>query len=394
MGDGLKKGDIPYHLSRRARDVTPFLAMEVMERAKALEAEGRDIVLLCLGEPDFPTPSPVIEAAVRSLRGGDTSYTHSLGRIDLREEIAAFYSRRYGVMLDPGQVIVSSGTSPLMLLLFAALLDPGDEILLPDPCYACYPNIIRFVGGDTRFLRTREEDGFQPRPSEVRSRISPRIRGVLVNSPSNPAGSVLPPSWLEELASLPVPLISDEIYHGLTYEGEERSALEFSREAFVLGGFSKAYAMTGWRLGYLIAPMSCIRTLQSMHQNFLISANNFVQFAGIAALRECDGEVARMREAYDRRRRHIVGRLRDLGLGVGKIPTGAFYVLADARHIRGDSQSLAMEILEATGVAVTPGIDFGEGAEGYLRFSYANSRENIDKAMDRLLILFREQHWI
>ena len=385
---------MPVQLSRRARKVTPFLAMEVMERAKALEAKGRHIVYLCVGEPDFPTPSPVIEAAVRALRSGETSYTHSLGRIDLREEIAAFYRRRYGVDISPGQIIVSSGTSPLMLLLFAALLNPGDEIVLPDPSYACYPNSIRFVGGRTRFLRTREEDGFQPRPSEVGALISPRVRGVLVNSPSNPAGSVLPPSWLKELASLPVPLISDEIYHGLTYEGEERSALEFSSNVFVLGGFSKAYAMTGWRLGYLIAPPSQIRTLQSMHQNFLISANNFVQSAGIAALRECDGEVARMREAYDRRRRHIVARLRDLGLGVGKIPAGAFYVLADARHIRSDSRSLAMEILEATGVAITPGIDFGEGAEGYLRFSYANSLENIDRAMDLLGTFFREQRWL
>lgn len=389
----MEKGAIPIHLSRRAREVTPFLAMEVMERAKALEAEGRDIVYLCLGEPDFPTPQPVIDAAVRSLRSGETSYTHSLGRLDLREEIAAFYRRRYGVEVDPRQIIVSSGTSPLMLLLFAALLDPGDEILLADPSYACYPNFIRFVGGETRFLRTRGEDGFQPRPSEIRALISPRVRGVLVNSPSNPAGSVLPPSWLEELASLPVPLISDEIYHGLTYEGEERSALEFSREVFVLGGFSKAYAMTGWRLGYLIAPPSAIRPLQSMHQNFLISANNFVQFAGIAALRKCEGEVARMREAYDRRRLQIVERLRNLGLGVEKPPSGAFYVLADARRIRIDSRSLAMEILEATGVAVTPGIDFGQGAEGYLRFSYANSQENIDRAMDRLETFFRENRW-
>ncbi|MGB3400644.1 MAG: pyridoxal phosphate-dependent aminotransferase, partial [Candidatus Deferrimicrobiaceae bacterium] len=348
-------------LSRRAREVTPFLAMEIMERAKVLEAQGRDIVYLCLGEPDFPTPAPVIEAAVRSLRSGETTYTHSLGRIELREEIAVFYRRRYEVVIDPGRIIVSSGTSPLMLLLFAALLNEGDEIILPDPSYACYPNFIRFVGGVPLLLRTREEDGFQPRPTEVRARISSRTRGVLINSPSNPAGSVIPPSWLGELASLPVPLISDEIYHGLTYEGEERSALEFSPNAFVLGGFSKAYAMTGWRLGYLIAPSQSIRALQSMHQNFLISANNFVQFAGIAALRDCGAYVTRMREEYDRRRRMIVGRLRDLGLGVKKIPEGAFYVLADARHISSDSRSLAREILESTGVAVTPGIDFGDG---------------------------------
>lgn len=378
-------------LSRRAREVTPFLAMEIMERAKVLEAQGRDIVYLCLGEPDFPTPAPVIEAAVRSLRSGETTYTHSLGRIELREEIAAFYRRRYGLAIDPGRIIVSSGTSPLMLLLFAALLNEGDEIILPDPSYACYPNFIRFVGGVPRLLRTREEDGFQPDPTEVRARISSRTRGVLINSPSNPAGSVISSSWLAELASLPVPLISDEIYHGLTYEGEERSALEFSPDAFVLGGFSKAYAMTGWRLGFLIAPSQSIRPLQSMHQNFLISANNFVQFAGIAALRDCNAYVTRMREEYDRRRRMIVGRLRDLGLGVRKIPEGAFYVLADARHISSNSRSLALEILEATGVAVTPGIDFGEGAEGFLRFSYANSPENIEKALDRLRTFFQNR---
>ncbi len=393
-GTGVADEKAAIRLSRRARRITPFLAMEIMERAKELEIRGRDVVYLCLGEPDLPTPPAVIGAAIRSLRSGETSYTHSMGRIDLREEIAAFYRRRYGVGLDPGQILVSSGTSPLMLLLFAALLDPGDEILLPDPCYACYPNFIRFVGGGTRFLATREEDGFQPRPADVRAMITPRVRGILVNSPSNPAGSVLPAPWLEELASLPVPLISDEIYHGLTYEGEERSALEFSREAFVLGGFSKAYAMTGWRLGYLVSPLPAVRALQSMHQNFLISANNFVQAAGIAALRECDGDVARMRAAYDLRRRHVVARLRDLGLRVGTVPAGAFYILADARHIHGDSRSLAMEILEATGVAVTPGIDFGNGGEGYLRFSYANSPERIDEAMDRLKTYFREQGWL
>jgi len=281
-----------------------------------------------------------------------------------------------------------------MMLLFAALLEEGDEILLPDPSYACYPDTIRFVGGIPRFLRTREEDGFQPSPPEAAARLSPRVKGILVNSPSNPAGSVISTEWLRELASLPVPLISDEIYHGLTYEGEERSALEFSPDAFVLGGFSKAYAMTGWRLGYLVAPRQCIRTLQSLHQNFFISANSFVQYAGIVALSDCVEDVARMRNAYDVRRRHVVERIRELGLGVGRIPAGAFYVLANARHIRQDSLSLAMEILETTGVAVTPGIDFGEGAEGYLRFSYANSMENIDRALARLASMFRERGWV
>ncbi|MEW6719506.1 MAG: pyridoxal phosphate-dependent aminotransferase [Thermodesulfobacteriota bacterium] len=380
----MDRKDKEFRLSRRAEAVTPFLAMEVLERAKELEAGGKDVIYLCVGEPDFPTPPAAGEAAIRAIREGDTKYTHSLGLQELREAISERYSGRYGVAVDPGRIVVSSGTSPLMLLLFCALLEEGDEIVLSDPCYACYPNFIRFAGGTPRFLRTREEDGFQPRPEEVRRLITPRTRGIFVNSPSNPAGSVLPPAWLEELASLPVPLISDEVYHGLTYEGEERSALEFDPDAFVIGGFSKTFAMTGWRLGYLVVPRPAVRVLQSLHQNFLISASHFVQEAGIAALKEGWRDVDAMRAAYDRRRRHIVERLRALGLGVRKMPQGAFYVLADARHIHSDSLELAMEILEATGVALTPGIDFGEGAEGFLRFSYANSLENIDEALDRL----------
>jgi len=386
-----KKKRIP--VARRAKAVTPFLAMEVMERAKELEAAGRDVIYLCLGEPDFPTPQPVIDAARRAMEGGETTYTHSLGRLDLRREIAAFYKRRYGVDIDPGQVLVSSGTSPLMLLLFASLLNDGDDVILPDPSYACYPNFIRFVGGEARFLQTRLQDGFQPRADDVLKFMTPKTRALLINSPSNPTGSTLSGGELEALADLPIPVISDEIYHGLTYEGEEHSILEYTPDAFVLGGFSKAYAMTGWRLGYLIAPQQSIRVLQTLQQNFLISANNFVQAGGIAALRDCDETVVKMRAAYDERRKHIVPRLRQLGLGVQKMPTGAFYVLADARHISNDSLALSKEILEQTGVAVTAGIDFGAGGEGFLRFSYANSLENIDTAIDRLELFFKEKGW-
>jgi aspartate aminotransferase len=384
----------PIELSRRSVQVTPFLAMEVMERARALEATGREIVYLCLGEPDFPTPQPVVEAVVAAVRGGETSYTHSLGRLDLRQEIAAHYQRRYGVDIAPEQVLVSAGTSPLMLLLFAALLNPGDEVILPDPSYACYPNFITFYEGVPRYLQTRPEDAFQPNPEAVRAALNDRTRAVLINTPSNPAGSVMPKRWLEELASLPVPVVSDEIYHGLTYEGDEHSILEFTPDAFVLGGFSKTYAMTGWRLGYLVTPPQCVRTLQSLHQNFIISANNFVQVAGIAALRHCQGAVAEMRSEYDRRRLHLLGRLPELGLKVERDPVAAFYVLADARHISHDSRELAMQLLEATGVALTPGVDFGQAAEGFLRFSYANSIANIDQAVNRLKVYFQERGWL
>jgi aspartate/methionine/tyrosine aminotransferase len=384
----------PLHLAQRTTHVTPFLAMELMERAKELEAQGRDVIYLCLGEPDFPTPEPIIRAARDAMQSGDTRYTHSLGRIELRKAIAGHYRRRYGVMVDPEQIIISSGTSPLMLLLFAALCDPGDEVILTDPGYACYPNFIRFVGGTPSMLRTRPEDGFQPRPQDILPLINDRTRALLINSPANPAGSVLSGQQLRALAELPLPLVSDEIYHGLTYEGEEHSILEFTDQAFVLGGFSKTYAMTGWRLGYLISPKEAVRSLQNFHQNVVISANSFVQLAGVAALEEGGPYVAEMRAEYDRRRRHLIPRLEAIGLKVHTRPAGAFYVLADARHISHDSLALAKEILEETGVAVTPGIDFGEGAEGFLRFSYANSLKNLDRAVDRLGDFFRSRSWL
>ncbi len=382
------------HLAQRVNDVTPFLAMEIMERAKALEAAGHEVIYLCLGEPDFPTPEPILQAAREAMRAGETRYTHSLGRIELREALAEHYQKRYAVTVDPEQIIVSSGTSPLMLLLFAALCNPGDEVIITDPGYACYPNFIRFVGGVPRFLRTRPEQGFQPLPEDVLALTGERTRALLINSPANPAGSVLSPSQMAELARMPVPLVSDEIYHGLTYEGEEHSILEFTQDAFVLGGFSKAYAMTGWRLGYLIAPKSTVRALQTFHQNVMISANSFVQLAGVAALRAGEPYVVKMRAEYDRRRRHLIPRLEEIGLKVHSRPAGAFYVLADARHISHDSLALAREILEATSVALTPGIDFGPGAEGFLRFSYANSLENLDKAVDRLADYFQKRGWL
>lgn len=371
-------------MSKRSQQIKPFLAMELMERAKLLEEEGREIIYLCLGEPDFPTPPAILAASGQALAEGATGYTHSLGLIELRREICRHYGDYYGVDVSPDQVLISSGTSPLMLLLFSALLNDADELILTDPGYACYPGFVTYSGGVPVLLRTAATDGFQPRAEQVESLITERTRGLLINSPSNPAGSVLSSEQLAALAELPVPIISDEIYHGLTYTGDERSILEFSDNAFVLGGFSKAYAMTGWRLGYLIAPPACMRTLQTLHQNFMICANNFVQRAGIVALQQCQDDVDKMRAVYGRRRSELVKRLRQLGLVVDFEPQGAFYILADARHIDPNSQRLALDILENTGVAVTPGVDFGEGAEGYLRFSYTRPLDEIIVALERI----------
>jgi aspartate/methionine/tyrosine aminotransferase len=358
--------------------------MEVMEKAAAMEREGEDIVHLEVGEPDFDTPECIKEAAVRAIREGKTHYTHSLGVLELREAIAQHYHQRYGVEVSPDQILVTSGTSPGMLLLFLSLLEPGDEVILPNPYYACYPNFVLMAEGKPVFVNVHEEEGFQYRPEEIQTFIGPRTKAIFLNSPANPTGNLTPPERMQAIADLEKTVISDEIYHGLVYEGKEHSILEFTRNAFVINGFSKLYAMTGWRLGYLIVPPQFVRPLQKMTQNFFISANAFVQWAGIAALREAGAEVARMKEIYNARRRFLLPKLRELGFGITVEPTGAFYVLANAKSFCQDSFEFAFDILKEARVGCTPGIDFGTNAEGYLRFSYANSLENLEEGMRRL----------
>jgi aspartate/methionine/tyrosine aminotransferase len=278
-----------------------------------------------------------------------------------------------------------------MFLLFGALLDPGDEVVMADPHYACHPSFVEFVGGKCVYVPVGEQDGFQLHAAQIRARLTPRTKAILVNSPANPTGNLLSAEHMTAIAALGACVVSDEIYHGLVYGGRARSILEFTDNAFVLNGFSKKYAMTGWRLGYVIAPPRFVRPMQKLQQNFLISAGSIPQHAALAGLREASPDVARMVEVYDERRRFLVRRLRELGFGIPVEPTGAFYALANARHIDGDSHRLAFHILEKAGVAVTPGIDFGKNAEGYLRFSYANSLEKIAAAMDRLAEYLRQR---
>ena len=372
-------------LARRLAQIEPFLAMEVMERAFEMERSGTRVIHMEIGEPDFPPPKAAVEACARALREGETRYTDSRGLPELREAIAEDYTRRSGVPVEPDRVLVTSGTSPAMLLVFLLLVEPGDEVIVPAPHYPCYPSFIRACGGTPVPVLTRAEDGYQIPVEGVRSVLTERTRAIVFGSPANPTGAVQSSSTLNELASLELPLISDEIYDGLVYEGlKVTSGLRLSETAFVLDGFSKRYAMTGFRLGHVIAPRSAVRSLQVLQQNLFISANRFVQHAGIAALREGADTVRLMREAYDRRRRRTVVGLRRLGFRVPTMPVGAFYVFADARAFAGDSRRLAFRILEEAHVAVTPGIDFGEAGEGWLRFSYATPEEVIDEALERI----------
>ena len=366
----------------RIDGIEPFLAMEVMERAFAMEREGARVLHLEIGEPDFPPPPAAVEACARALREGQTRYTDSRGLADRREAIAADKGRRAGVSIEPERVLVTSGTSPAMLLIFSLLIEPGDEVILPAPHYPCYPNFVRFCGGKPVSVRCEAEDGYRVHPSRVREALTERTRAIVIGSPANPTGAVQDAATLDALAALGPALVSDEIYDGLVYDGAHAtSALEVSGDAFVLDGFSKRYAMTGFRLGYAVAPRDALRPLQILQQNLFISANRFVQ---LAALEHGAETVSAMRVAYERRRGLLVDGLRKLGFGVPVLPRGAFYVLADARRFGADSRRLAFELLERAHVATTPGIDFGSSAEGFLRFCYAVSEETIAEALERL----------
>ncbi len=373
-------------VARRTEEISSFIVMDVLEKASEMEARGQDVIHLEVGEPDFDTPACIRAAACAAMDQGYTHYCHSLGLPELRQAISDYYRRTYDVTVDPDGVVITPGTSPAMFLLFAALLEPGDEVIVSDPHYACYPNFIKFVQGRVVTVPVYEEDGFQYRPEAIRDKITDRTRAIFVNSPSNPTGNLLSADRMQAISELGPAVVSDEIYHGLVYEGRERSILEFTDRAFVLNGFSKLFAMTGFRLGYLIAPPAFIRPIQKMVQNFFISANAMVQKAGIAALTDpaAAADTQRMKRIYDERRRFMIRRLRELGFGITVEPTGAFYVFANAKHLSNDSYRLAFDILEKAHVGVTPGIDFGPNAEGYLRFSYANSLENIAEGMDRL----------
>ena len=373
-------------ITKRAEEIRPFIVMDVLERAQELEKKGEHVIHLEVGEPDFDTPACIRKAGEKALREGKTHYTHSQGLLELREAICEHYKKRYGVDITPDQIIVTSGTSPAMLLIFGALLEAGDEVIISDPHYACYPNFIRFVEGIPVRVEVAEEDGFQFRPEEIRRKMTPRTRGIFINSPANPTGNLLSPERMVEIAGLGSMVISDEIYHGLVYEGQEHSALEYTDECFVLNGFSKLYAMTGWRLGYVISPPRFVRPMQKMQQNFFISASAMAQWAGVEALNSTEAaeEVARMVSTYDERRRYMIQRLKKLGFGITVEPTGAFYVLANAKRFSNDSYRFAFDILHNAKVGVTPGVDFGPNAEGYIRFTYANSLENIAEGMDRL----------
>jgi len=377
---------MPARFSARALSLQPFLAMEVMERALEMEAQGEKVLHLEIGEPDLSPPPAAVEACVAALQRGETQYTDSRGLLELRQAISRDAARRHGVEVDPNRVLVTAGTSGAMLLVFSLLIEPGSEVVIGTPHYPCYPNFVRAWGGVPVFVPLDPEAGYALAPERVQEALTSRTCAVVVASPANPTGAIQSEANIRGLSQLGVPLISDEIYDGLVYDGARVfSALNGPADSvFVLDGFSKRYAMTGFRLGWVVAPEAALRPLQVLQQNLFISANRFVQHAGIAALAEGEACVEGMRERYAKRRDLLVTGLRGLGFRVPQSPPGAFYVFADARAFGSDSRRLAFEILERAQVGVTPGIDFGAAGEGWLRFCYAASEETLALALERL----------
>ncbi len=383
------------HRSTRLGEIQPFHVMELLRRARELEAQGRDIIHMEVGEPDFPTPQPIVEAATRFVAGGDVHYTPGLGLPALREAIARFYHDRFGADVSPERIIVTSGASGALMLALAATTDPGDEWLLPDPGYPSNRHLVRSFEGCARALPVDAASRYQPTPAQVDAAWSERVRGLMVATPSNPTGTLLSTAEIAALHGVTHArrgvLLVDEIYQGLTYGVESSTALAHpalnaADDLFIVNSFSKYFGMTGWRLGWLVAPSGIVRDIEKLAQHFFISPSTPAQHAALAAFRPETLEIleARRRE-FAARRDTLLPALRSLGFTVATEPQGAFYIYADVSKLAADSEALARRLIEEAGVAATPGLDFGHHLpRQHLRIAYTTRRERLLEAAERI----------
>lgn len=375
----------------RAAEIQPFEVMEVLARANALERAGRHIVRMEIGEPDFTAPGPVVDAAVRAMRDGLTAYTPALGLTELREAIAGFYAQRYGTSVSPDRIAVTAGASGALLLALAVLIDPGDEVLVPDPGYPCYRHFVRAFEGVAQALQVTADANFQPTAAQVEAAWGPRTKALILGSPSNPTGTLIAPAELARIARLVDSrggvLIADEIYHGLVYTEHVNTALELPGNIVVINSFSKYFCMTGWRLGWAVLPAGLVRAFEKLAQHFFICASTLSQRAALAAFLPESIEILEQRRSEFRKRRDFfVPALESIGFGVPARPNGAFYVYADCAPFHADGRAFTFDVLlERAGVAATPGIDFGSNAtQRFVRFAYTRSMAQIEEGVSRI----------
>ncbi|WP_324780571.1 pyridoxal phosphate-dependent aminotransferase [Thiobacillus sedimenti] len=377
------------HVAARMDDIAPFHVMDILARAQAMEAAGRDIIHLEIGEPDFVTPAPVVEAGVAALRAGHTHYTGALGLPALREAIARFHATRWQATVDPAQVVVTPGASGALLLALGLLSGPGDEVLMADPGYPCNRHFARFCEARPVSVPVDAATGFQLTLDLIDRHATPATRAVLVASPSNPTGTAIAPGELERIhawcAARGIALIVDEIYLALTYDGGEHTAARWD-DVFVVNSFSKYFLMTGWRLGWLVAPRWAMPALERLAQNLFLAAPTPAQHAALAAFAPSALALFEACKAELRTRRDfLLPALRDRGFAIPVTPHGAFYVYAECSRFTSDSQDFARRLLEQAGVAVTPGIDFGRhGGDRHVRFAYTQPLPRLAEAMNRL----------
>ena len=374
----------------RLAKIAPFHVMELLARAKALEAQGRDIIHMEVGEPDFPTPEPIIAAAQAHLATGRVFYTPALGLPELRNAIADFYGTRYGVSVPASRIVVTAGASGALLLALACLCEPGSEWLLTDPGYPCNANFVRSFEGVPVTIPVAGENKFQPTLADVKQHWSERTAGALFASPANPTGTLLDDDVLAAIAGFVRDqggqLIVDEIYHGLTYEREATTALQFGDDIFVVQSFSKYFNMTGWRLGWLVVPERFVRDVEKLAQNLFIAPSTPAQHAALAAFQPDTLALLENRRAeFGRRRDFLLPEIEKLGFKISAKPEGAFYLYADCSELTSDSERFARDLLETAGVALTPGIDFGSHApKSHVRLAYTTHTERLAEAIDRL----------
>jgi aspartate/methionine/tyrosine aminotransferase len=381
---------MPTRLAERNLEISSFYVMELLRRAKHLEAQGKDIIHMEIGEPDFPTPPTIVDAGIKHIQTGAVKYTAAAGLPELRKKIATFYQRRYGVTIDEQRIFVTPGASGAFLLAFGVSLNPQEELLMADPCYPCNSNFATLFGSKTKTIAVNADTHYQLTAQLIKEHWTPATKGALIASPSNPTGTLITPKELQQAVDTVNALggcfYSDEIYHGLVYDTQATTALAFSDDVFVINSFSKYFGMTGWRIGWLIVPEEFIEATEKLAQNIYIATSTPAQYAALAAFDENTlAELENRRAEFAVRRDFLYDNLLRLGFEIPIKPTGAFYIYANARKFTDDSYQFALDFLEAEGVAITPGKDFGNNdAQHMLRFSYTTSIAKMTIAIQRL----------